>query len=54
VRAASGLRTSKPHLLYVSDLTFAEIRFGIEHADARKRAELTEWLSGACCPSART
>jgi toxin FitB len=51
VRAASGLRTSKPHLLYVSDVTFAGIRFGIEqHADARKRAELTEWLEHTVRP----
>jgi hypothetical protein len=30
--------------LYVSAVTFAEIRFGIELvADASRRAELTEW-----------
>jgi predicted nucleic acid-binding protein len=33
-------------LLYVSTVTFAEIRFGIELVgDARRRAELGEWLS---------
>ena len=32
-------------LLYVSAVTFAEIRFGIERvADANRRAELGEWL----------
>ena len=32
--------------LYVSDVTLAEIRFGIELAtDPVKRAELTEWLN---------
>jgi toxin FitB len=37
--------------IYVSDVTFAEIRFGIEQqADARKRAELTEWLEHAVRP----
>lgn len=33
-------------LLYVSDVTFAEIRFGIEQiADAVKRAELNDWMT---------
>ena len=38
---------SKPlDLLFVSIVTFAEIRFGIEHvADATHRAELNEWLT---------
>lgn len=32
--------------LYVSTITFAEIRFGIERvADARKRAHLHDWLT---------
>jgi len=32
--------------LYVSAVTFAEIRFGIERvADARRRAELNDWLA---------
>jgi predicted nucleic acid-binding protein len=34
--------------LYVSVVTFAEIRFGIELvADASKRAELNDWLAHA-------
>ena len=38
---------SKPlDLLYVSTVTFAEIRFGIELvADAARRAELHDWLT---------
>jgi predicted nucleic acid-binding protein len=38
---------SKPlDLLFVSVVTFAEIRFGIErHADAGRRAELNDWLA---------
>ena len=38
---------SKPlDLLYVSIVTFAEIRFGIERvADATQRAELNDWLT---------
>ena len=37
--------------LHVSDVTFAEIRFGIEQqADARKRAELHEWLDNTIRP----
>jgi predicted nucleic acid-binding protein len=33
-------------LLYVSSVTFAEIRFGIERvADATRRAELNDWLT---------
>lgn len=33
-------------LLYVSDVTLAEIRFGIELvSDASKRAELSDWLT---------
>ena len=32
--------------LYVSAVTFAEIRFGIERvADASRRAELNDWLA---------
>jgi toxin FitB len=39
--------TSKPlDLLFVSTVTFAEIRFGIECvADAARRAELDDWLA---------
>jgi toxin FitB len=54
----SELRRSKPErkvlafvaaqpleLLYVSSVTFAEIRFGIEFVtDANRRAELNDWL----------
>jgi predicted nucleic acid-binding protein len=37
--------------LYVSDITFAEIRFGIEQQrDPRRRAELAEWLQNAVRP----
>ncbi len=38
---------SKPlDLLFVSTVTFAEIRFGIERiADATRRAELNDWLA---------
>ncbi len=38
---------SKPlDLLFVSIVTFAEIRFGIESvADATRRAELNDWLA---------
>ena len=38
---------SKPlDLLFVSTVTFAEIRFGIERiADAARRAELNDWLA---------
>ena len=33
-------------LLYISTVTLAEIRFGIEHVgDARRRAELNDWLA---------
>jgi predicted nucleic acid-binding protein len=38
-------------LLYVSSVTFAEIRFGIERvADANRRAELNDWLKHAVRP----
>jgi predicted nucleic acid-binding protein len=39
--------TSKPlDLLFVSTVTFAEIRFGIERiADAGRRAKLNDWLA---------
>jgi predicted nucleic acid-binding protein len=42
-----GFITSKPlDLLFVSTVTFAEIRFGIECvADAARRAELDDWLA---------
>lgn len=34
------------HLLYVSSVTFAEIRFGVElMADPVRRAELNDWLA---------
>jgi hypothetical protein len=39
--------------LYVSAVTFAEIRFGIELvADASKRAELNDWLAHKVRPMA--
>ena len=38
-------------LLYVSVLTFAEIRFGIELLkDATRRIALTDWLDHKLCP----
>ena len=39
--------TAQPlELLYVSAVTFAEIRFGIERVtDAGRRAELNDWLA---------
>jgi toxin FitB len=42
-----GFVASQPlDLLYVSIVTFAEIRFGIERvADATRRAELNDWLT---------
>jgi toxin FitB len=42
-----GFVASKPlDLLFVSIVTFAEIRFGIERvSDATRRAELNEWLT---------
>ncbi len=42
-----GFVTAKPlDLLFVSIVTFAEIRFGIEQiADATRRAELNDWLT---------
>jgi hypothetical protein len=42
-----GFVASKPlDLLFVSIVTFAEIRFGIESlADATRRAELNDWLA---------
>jgi len=43
---------SKPlDLLFVSIVTFAEIRFGIERiADAARRAELNDWLANKVRP----
>jgi predicted nucleic acid-binding protein len=41
----------KIDLLHVSEVTFAEIRFGIEQvADPAKRAELTDWLTRTVRP----
>ena len=42
-----GFIASKPlDLLFVSTVTFAEIRFGIEHiSDATRRAQLNDWLA---------
>jgi hypothetical protein len=45
-RVVSFIASQKLDLLYVSEVTFAEIRFGIEQlADAAKRAEITHWLT---------
>lgn len=39
------------YLLYVSTISFAEIRFGIEAViDARRRAELNDWLTHSLRP----
>lgn len=39
------------HRLYVSSVTFAEIRFGIEQlTDAARRTELQEWLTNRLRP----
>lgn len=48
-----GFVASKPlDLLFVSIVTFAEIRFGIERiSDATHRAELNEWLTVSATPS---
>jgi predicted nucleic acid-binding protein len=47
-----GFVASKPlDLLFVSIVTFAEIRFGIERvSDATHRAELNEWLTVSATP----
>ena len=40
------IAAQKLDLLFISDVTFAEIRFGIEQiSDAVKRAELNDWLA---------
>jgi toxin FitB len=45
-RVTTFVASQNLDLLYVSDVTFAEIRFGIEQcADAVKRAELHDWLT---------
>lgn len=45
-RVAAFVASKPLDLLYVSTVTFAEIRFGIELvADAARRAELHDWLT---------
>ncbi len=45
-KVVTFLAAQKLDLLFVSDVTFAEIRFGIEQVtDAVKRAELNDWLT---------
>jgi predicted nucleic acid-binding protein len=45
-RVASFIASKPVDLLFVSTVTFAEIRFGIECvADAARRAELNDWLA---------
>jgi predicted nucleic acid-binding protein len=45
-KVVSFIAEQKLDLLFVSDVTFAEIRFGIEQVtDAVKRAELNDWLT---------
>ena len=44
-RVVAFIAAAPLELLYVSTVTFAEIRFGIEQVnDAAKRAELSDWL----------
>ena len=44
-RVLKFIAAEKLDLLHVSDVTFAEIRFGIEQVpDAGRRAELNDWL----------
>jgi toxin FitB len=45
-KVVTFVAAQKLDLLFVSDVTFAEIRFGIEQVtDAVKRAELNDWLA---------
>ena len=45
-KVVTFVAAQKLDLLFVSDVTFAEIRFGIEQVtDAVKRAELNDWLT---------
>lgn len=45
-RVVAFVAGQKLDTLFVSEVTFAEIRFGLEQvADAVKRAELTDWLN---------
>ncbi len=45
-KVVSFVATQSLDLLYVSDITLAEIRFGIELvSEASKRAELSDWLT---------
>ena len=50
-RVTTFIRTQKLDLLYISEVTLAEIRFGIEQiADPAKRADLNDWLSHGLRP----
>ena len=45
-KVAAFVASQPLHRLYVSSVTFAEIRFGIERvADSVRRAELDDWLA---------
>ena len=45
-QVTSFVASRKLDQLFVSDVTFAEIRFGIEQqADASKRSDLNDWLT---------
>ena len=45
-RVLAFVASQKLEQLFVSDVAFAEIRFGIEQlADASKRADLNDWLT---------
>lgn len=50
-RVVSFIASQPLDLLYVSSVTFAEIRFGIERvADVGRRAELRDWLANKVRP----
>ena len=50
-KVAAFIAAQALDLLYVSSVTFAEIRFGIELvADAARRAELNDWLAHKARP----
>jgi predicted nucleic acid-binding protein len=53
-RVVAFIAAQPLEVLYVSSVTFAEIRFGIERVtDASRRAELNDWLSNKVRPMFR-